>query len=404
MKAPHGGAKEKEAGSTSIVARPRPPQPPPPHLVPPHLLPLPLSLPHRDSHLLDLVDDLLLLIMASLDPLPDLFSLRRTCRRFAELGRAQELSLLVVGVEDSSSSPSPSLLLQRHRARACFPTLAEAVAAARPGDTVRVSATSGRNRSAENKTRDDAHALSAPVAIAAPLLIRGCGLHPEETVLRGSFSSSVSSSSATEAAALCFSASAAVLENLSVETCGGGNVSRCCRSSSSCSSFSSSSATAAVLHSRGALTISRCSLVGRAGALAHLHSPLVTSAVGGLSSGRKARNVLRVEETRISRRRVERKSGKSGSSSSSSLVSGGPAVRTSGTGVLSSVRALPLPCGGALLWCEVDADKGAAAASTTSGNEGEEEFFFDALPTAEEVKKAAAAATVAALAASSPLN
>ena len=80
---------------------------------------------------------------------------------------------------------------------------------------------------------------------------------------------------------------------------------------------------------------------------------------------KKKRNVLRVEETRISRRRVDcGRSGKSrggcgggGSSYSSSSCEGGPAVRTEGTGALSGVRALPLPCGGALLWCEVDAEK-----------------------------------------------
>ena len=402
--------------------------------LPPHLLP-PAAPHHRGgAQLLDLFDDLLLLIMAQLDPLPDLFSLRRTCRRFAELGRAPELSLLVVvddgdgrGGDGSLPLPPPPLLLPpRHRARSCHSTLAEAVAAARPGDTVRVSPTrgagagepAGANNNTDNndsnmtkqRRRDLFHEISSPVYVKSPVLIRGLGLNPEDTVLKESFSSSSSSSRAPRReeesffeAALSFSA-AAVLENLTVvvaDDASDDGASSSARATTT--TAAATSAAAAVHHSGGSLLVSRCCLVSYVGALSHLHAPLTTSAIGCGEGGNddgapsRPRNVLRVEETRVSRRR--RRSGARGFCGGLG-GGGGDAVRAQGSGALSSVRALPLPCGGALLWCEVDADKGGAGSAEghhqrRSEGEGGDGVFADALPTAAEVKAAAAAAAKA---------
>ena len=376
-----------------------------PHL-PPHLRPPPPPL--RAARLLDLPDDLLLLIMAPLDPLPDLFSLRRTCRRLAELGTAPELSLLVVaaggggggggGAGEGERQPPLLPFPRGHRARSCHETLASAVAAARPGDTVRVSptrATGGERGRAERGDRF--HELSQPVHVSSPLLIRGCGPGPEDTVLRESFSASEARKFPSEAAALRFSA-AAVLENLTV-------VVAAPRGPLGCAAAAATAA-AAVHHSKGALLVSKCCLVSYVGALPHLHAPLATSAVGreggsGSGSGgegRAARNVLRVEETRVSRRR----SGGLGGG-----LGGGAAVRARGSGALASVRALPLPCGGVLLWCEVDADEGGGASAAAGGagglprvggggGGGGDEGFVDALPTAAEVREAAVAAAAKA--------
>lgn len=315
MKAPNGAKKDALTSSTScspVVRRPPPP------LLPLHLHPLPS---HRDTRLLDLFDDLLPLIMALLDPLRDLFSLRRTCRRFAELGTVPELSLLVVGGGggrgelSSPSSAAASSLLPRPRARSCHSTLAEAVAAARPGDTVRVSPTRRGRRDGENEEEERGeqgrrrkqnlhHEISRPILVSSPLLIRGCGLTPEDTILKASFSSG-GAGGCLLSAALSFSA-AAVLENLSVVAT---------FASPSPSSPAVAAAMAAVHHTKGAVTISRCCLVSSVGQLSHLHAPLVTSAVGSSCSESKTSNVLRVEETRISRRRTSSGSRSGGNSS-----------------------------------------------------------------------------------------
>ena len=249
---------------------------------------------------------------------------------------------------------------------------------------MRVSPTRGE-RGEQGRERGEGlfHELLRPVHISSPLLIRGCGPEPEDTVLRlrGSLYASEARNCSFEAAALRFSA-AAVLENLTVVA-----------------AEAASSAAAAVHHSKGALRVSKCCLVSYVGALSHLHAPLATSAVGrSCREDEGTRNILRVEETRVSRRRGV------GGSGGSRCLGAGAAVRAQGSGALSSVRALPLPCGGALLWCEVDADKGAAGGLPKSGEgeEGEGEGFADALPTAAEVRAAAKAAAAAVALQASP--
>ena len=87
--------------------------------------------PHAFTSLLDLPDDLLLLILSLLPPLPDTFSTGRTCARLHALASSDALKLRV--------APSPRFLTARTPravARATFTDLAAAVAASRPGDTI----------------------------------------------------------------------------------------------------------------------------------------------------------------------------------------------------------------------------------------------------------------------------
>ena len=90
--------------------------------------------PHDAAHLLDLPDDLLLSILARLDPLPDAFSAGRTCARLHALVRSDALKVRV------SPAPPSTARTPRAVARETFTTLASALASSRPGDTLLLEA------------------------------------------------------------------------------------------------------------------------------------------------------------------------------------------------------------------------------------------------------------------------
>lgn len=115
------------------------------------------------SNLLALTDDLLLHIIAHLDPYPHSFLLGRTCKRLHVLVGSDALRLLVSPAAAGAGAPGTART-PRPPCRAAFATVAAAVAASRPGDTIVVEA-------------DRTHAC-ANVALRWPVRLVGGELEP----------------------------------------------------------------------------------------------------------------------------------------------------------------------------------------------------------------------------------
>ncbi|KAK9813155.1 hypothetical protein WJX72_009933 [[Myrmecia] bisecta] len=119
----------------------------------------------RSCQLEDLDDACLINIFSRLTPLPDLFSVSRSCRRFRELTTDGRMWLLV----STEVGPGRRLSASGRHCRCMFPTLHEAVAASRPGDTIIIEP-------------GETH-IAQDVAIPWPLQLLGGGSMPESTVL-----------------------------------------------------------------------------------------------------------------------------------------------------------------------------------------------------------------------------
>ena len=277
------------------------------------------------SHsLLDLPDDLLLAILAALDPLPDGFSAGRTCARLHRLMGCDSLKVRVsLAVPDGPGDAAPpaaaTARAPRPAGRATFSTLAAAVAASRPGDTLLLD---GSARGA---------VFDCPaIPITWPLRLAATGANND----RAAAPPPTLAASGGAPAALVFHASARVdgLAVLSSPTAGG----------------------ACLDHRGGVLVIDGCSLEvlepaavaagattttphSRAPGLPFLHSPI-------LSSARAPGAAVHVHETRLA-----------------GAAAGALAVRAP-AGVVSGVRVIPQDgAGGDIFWLSVTAQAAAAA-------------------------------------------
>ena len=164
---------------------------------------------------------LLLRVFKCLDPLPDLFSAAAVCRRWHRASRDVSLSLHVL--------PSPCSILPTTLTPNSFPTLAAAVAASRPGHTIRLVG-------------------SSPCAVAALILP-----HPLQLLGTGAV----------------------------VEVVGAGPGVTVSCAARFCGLELSASLASCVLHAGGRLLLDDCSLRCADHALAHLSPPLVSDARRG---------------------------------------------------------------------------------------------------------------------------
>lgn len=245
-------------------------------------------------HMSDLDDGCLLHILRRLTPLPDLFSIAATCKRFKQLTNDARLSVLVTQHKTQEQ--------RLNIGRRVLPTLQDAVHASRAGDTIVLEAGQAHN------ARD--------VVIPWPLKLIGSGAAAEDTLLlcpKG------------PEAALDFRSTGKVA-NLTIQA----TLSNC------------------ILHRRGRVTVEACKLQCHAGGLEHLFTPLVTLAAADLRKHKQPRSartgieagmgVLSVIETKI----------RGGT--------GATAVKCGGTGALQSVRVIHLSRD-TLFWFDVHADK-----------------------------------------------
>ncbi|GBG80258.1 hypothetical protein CBR_g30624 [Chara braunii] len=185
-------------------------------------------------------DSCLLRIFARLTPMPDRFNAGRVCRRWQALANDQRMWL---SVEHCSSVPSYPV----------FGTLEAAVAAARPGDTIIISA--GQPHDVSN------------VRIEKPLRLIGNGKSADRSVL----SSPRGCDSALE-----FHANAHLV-NLSIKSELG-----------SC-----------ILHKKGRLIIEACALECIEHPLEHLSCPIVTVREESIRRLGSRKDAIVVVETRI---------------------------------------------------------------------------------------------------------
>ncbi|GBF87637.1 hypothetical protein Rsub_00348 [Raphidocelis subcapitata] len=190
--------------------------------------------------LLDLDDPLLAQVFRHLDPFPSVANLALTCRRCNGIATDKGRWLVVSagGAVDAAGTPSG-------RAGPAFRSLAAAVAASRPGDTIWL-APGAR------------HELDAAVRIRWPLQVRG-----------GAGATLVS---AHGEAALDVAASAKVT-GIAIES----RLGPC------------------ILHRRGTLRIESCVLTCLNGGLCHLLAPVVTCAVSG-AAGQQQQQLLLLEQ------------------------------------------------------------------------------------------------------------
>ncbi|KAL4855114.1 F-box protein SKIP5 [Chlorella vulgaris] len=221
----------------------------------------------RAPQLCDLDDNLLVLCFSHLTPLPDLFSIAASCRRFRDLALDRRTWLYVYGTHAAAPlTTTPSRPPRRHERtpppdrqpsslprtgsamtgeagtdghhhwyREHFSSLAAAVAASRPGDTILLEAGAAP------------HLLPAPVVIHHPVHILGGGITAEGCLLEGPLGLE---------ALIDFRASGR-LANLTLRSTSG----------------------ACVAHTRGRLTVQGCTLECDARGLPHLVAPLLTRAV-----------------------------------------------------------------------------------------------------------------------------
>lgn len=182
---------------------------------------------HHGTGFDDLDDGCMLRVMAFLHPLPDRFNSARCCKRLHNLNHDPRLWLTV--------SPNASSCDARPNAPS-HATLAEAVAASRPGDTILLA--------------PGLHDVQG-VVVKWPLTIQGAGGAPEHTVLRCPRGADF---------AIDFFASSRLL-NVAVV----------------------SVRSPAVVHSAGHLLLERCVLRCKTEGLDHLLTPLHTRATAAIS-------------------------------------------------------------------------------------------------------------------------
>eukprot|EP00798_Chlamydomonas_sp_ICE-L_P014819 gene14819-20872_t len=287
---------------------------------------------------IDLLDDAcLLMIFSLLDPLPDMFSISRTCWRFRGLAHDRRMWLTVC---DESA--------RQNHAGNCYSSLGQAVQAARPGDRIWLAP------KGEHAVQD--------VVVSFPLILVGGGSGPEATRLlipRGS-------------------------------TCG-----LDIRSTCKLVNLSAHSTLApCVLHRSGMLHIENCHMEVDAQGLRHLCSPLVTVASAGktfalapLTSASTYPNQDGAADLSMLVARPTPKLGRSRSSldhlaavgrmfiSDTELVGGDSAVLCKGSGVLSNVRVIYRPRGLPIFFLEVDSSKSETGCQLAAGRtlrEGED--------------------------------
>lgn len=177
---------------------------------------------HHETYCFDDLDDgVVLRVMQHLDPLPHRFLAARSCKRLHNLCTDPRLWLTVTPTNAPALNP----------ATPPHATLAEAIAASRPGDTILL--------------QPGVHNVQG-VVVTWPLTIRGAGAAPEHTVLRCPRGADF---------AIDFFASSRLL-NLTV----------------------ASVRSPAVVHSAGQLVLERCVLRCRTEGLDHLLTPLHTRA------------------------------------------------------------------------------------------------------------------------------
>lgn len=187
----------------------------------------------RGSVLLDLDDALLAKVLCFLDPFPTVASAALTCRRFHRLATDKGRWLIVSPTAvDAAGTPSG-------RAGPTFRTLAAAVAASRPGDTIWLAP----------RVRHEA----SNVRLQWPLHICGAG------------AGSTTLASPSGEAAIPVTASAKVI-GLSIES----RLGPC------------------IMHSRGTLRVESCTLRCLNGGLDHILAPIITAAVSGPPSDSQA--------------------------------------------------------------------------------------------------------------------
>ncbi|KAK9818818.1 hypothetical protein WJX74_005476 [Apatococcus lobatus] len=185
----------------------------------------------------DLDDGCILKIFSCLSPLPDLFHMSCSCKRFRDLTSDGRL-WFSVGTGPVRPMQPPGMRLGSHVVgrgkHVNFASLQAAISASRPGDTIVLEA--GQDH------------VAADVVIPWPLHLVGASARPEDTRI-------ICPGGATSA--LDFRASGKVV-NLMIQVEMG-----------SC-----------ILHQKGRLAVEGCILTCKAGGLAHLFHPLVTTAVG----------------------------------------------------------------------------------------------------------------------------
>ncbi|KAK9842635.1 hypothetical protein WJX84_009641 [Apatococcus fuscideae] len=234
----------------------------------------------------DLDDGCILKIFSYLSPLPDLFHMSCSCKRFRDLTSDGRLWFSVGTSPLRSMQPAgahPAGHVVGRGKHVNFANLQEAIAASRPGDTIALEA--GQDH------------IAADVIIPWPLHLVGASARPEDTRI-------VCPKGAT--AALDFRASGKVV-NLTIQVEMG-----------SC-----------ILHQKGRLTVESCILTCKAGGLAHLFHPLVTTAVGsGPTLG----------SSPLSRTGMPEHSVQTGSIALPRCLEGGQAVASRGVGRLSVVE------------------------------------------------------------------
>jgi len=207
--------------------------------------------------------------MRHLDPLPDLFALEATCSRFRALGKDARMCITVGARGDAAPRPGADL---EHVAGRWSPTLEDAVARARPGDTILLAP--GR------------HAVARPVAVDRPVRVVGAA-HAAWALstVRGARAVSEGAAAAGPGgrrrgapwAALPGGAGAS-------EVWGGAGVGAVLEVSAASVALSGVCVVAergtCVDHRAGSLSVDRCSLLSRARTLAHLFPPLRSTARG----------------------------------------------------------------------------------------------------------------------------
>ncbi|KAH7624455.1 hypothetical protein Ndes2526B_g00655 [Nannochloris sp. 'desiccata'] len=196
----------------------------------------------RLKSILDLDDACLIHVFGLLNPLPDLFSAARSCKRFRDLVHTRR-SWLVVTTPTSDDITAPSLasgIAQEYRQQ--FTSLHDAIAFSRPGDTILLE--------------PGVHEASNLV-ISHPLQLIGDGSFPDSSTLHCcSAIDSGTSRSSLAAPVLSFAATAGRVSHLAIE----GGIGGC------------------IAHYKGRLAIEECSLRCDARGLEHLAAPLVSFA------------------------------------------------------------------------------------------------------------------------------
>lgn len=242
----------------------------------------------------DIDDGCLLSIFKQLTPLPDLFQVAATCKRFRALASDSRLSVLVTQHTVDEQ--------QRSSGRRIVSTLQAAIDISKAGDCIILAP-------------DQVHSAS-DIVICRPLKLLGPGSTPGSSKLfcpKGA------------EAALDFRCTAKV-SNVTITAM----FSNC------------------ILHRQGRVTIDSCQLECYAAGLGHLFSPLTTMAVSGLSRQQRLQATLRKQEVGMGVLSVSETLIRGGA--------GASAVKCSGTGILQSVRVIHLSRD-TYFWFEVHSGK-----------------------------------------------